>query len=66
MATSGEPYQITVTYTNGTTSTFTGCVSVTETDGKLTFKGRKEGDTQERLWTIVLTNVTEYSKTPEK
>lgn len=66
MVTSGEPYTVTVTYTNGTTSTFTGCTNVSETDARLTFQGTKQGDSQERFWVIVLANVTEYSKTPEK
>ena len=61
----GEPFTITVTYMNGTTSTFTGCVGVAETDTKLTFKGKKEGDTQERTWTVQLINVTEHSKKSE-
>lgn len=53
---------ITVTYTNGNQSTFQGCSGVTITSSLLSFKGRKVGDTADRLWTIVLANVTEFSQ----
>jgi hypothetical protein len=57
---STEPFTITVTYLNGTTSTFRGCTGLSETETKLKFHGTKEGG-KEGDWTIVLSNVLEFS-----
>lgn len=62
----GEPYTITITYTNGTTSMFTGCVELVESDKTIRFKGKRQGDEEVREWTIVLSNVLEWSKKSEK
>jgi electron transfer flavoprotein alpha/beta subunit len=57
-----EPYTIVVTYANGTTSTFHGCTGVTETETKLVFTGKKEGEAGTRQWTIMLSNVLEWGR----
>lgn len=62
----GEPYTITITYANGTTSKFTGCTGLVETETKLKFKGKKEGDTDVQDWSITLSNVNEWGKRSEK
>lgn len=60
-----EPVTIQITYTTGTSSKFTGCHGVSETETKLVFKGKKDGDKVERTWTIMLDKVLEFSQLPE-